>query len=508
MPAETENQKRVREKLDEFIATFKGGAALAAYLTQNQVKIVEALKRENRKWRLIGVLPDHVRSVFDIQGDVLIMAASYDQLQPRILSEMQGDISEDTRFDKDLCFLATTDRNATKLTDQRRGELAVLTVNPNMLQSASAPNLKELIAGLLGIVDHYNVTTPITAAPAFFGRTRMIRDITKELELGTHVGVFGLRKAGKSSLLAQVRTALAQQGWGWAWLDLGQYVGSAHRLVLDLVVEIAKQLGYATRLNKSSSRENIESHWRSELSEMCQVASLDKRLLVVLDEFDLATPGAAFATERDAFELIATLSKLRGALQQLQANGHATPMILAAGINPNLVELAHLYGRPNPLFQFLRIHYIEPLDREELAKMVRTLGKKTGLKFTDARTIDELQAEYGGHPLLSRQACSFVHNHRNNQQVPYDVTMAELVQAFGARGSNTPLHHAGQAAAEFIHIFPEEGRHVRDAVTNKRGVVDLGVAMHARAYGLVNDAGQISLRALLRDAVLAEAKGS
>jgi len=181
MPGETPNQKVVREKLDEFSSKFKNGGVLRAYLEKNGVKIVEATWRENRKWRLVGVLPEHIGTVFDVRGDVLIFATSFDRLQPRILSEMQEDILDDTRFDRDLCILATTDRRAAALAQQRAGELAVLTINPERLSQPSTPELKTLIAGLIGTIDHFNVTTPITSPPAFFGRSRMIRDITKEL---------------------------------------------------------------------------------------------------------------------------------------------------------------------------------------------------------------------------------------------------------------------------------------------------------------------------------------
>jgi hypothetical protein len=195
---------------------------------------------------------------------------------------------------------------------------------------------------------------------------------------------------------------------------------------------------------------------------------------------------------------MAVLSKFRGSLQQLRADGHAAPVVLAAGINPHLIEQAHLQGRPNPLFQFLKIHYIEPFGREELAQMVRALGKKTGLKFTDAKVIDELHLEYGGHPLLTRQACSFVHHHRPQGRVPHDVSLSELERAFVARGSNTPLHHVTQAADEFATIFPEEGQHVREALSTPALKIDLSQAIHARAYGLADQDGALALRALSR----------
>jgi hypothetical protein len=498
MAGETPNQRLVREKLDEFSRTFKNGNVLRAYLEKNGVKLVEATRLEDRKWRLIGALPEHIGNLFDVQGDVLIFATSFDHLQPRILTEMQREISRNTRFDNDLCFLATTDARATSLVRQRRGELAFLTINPERLSNPSTPELRTLIAGLIATIDHFNVTTPITSPPAFFGRSREIRDITKELELGTHVGVFGLRKAGKSSLVAQVRAALEQQAWSTAWVDLGHYVGNAPLLVRDLIVQLASSARCAIQLAPTSSRGEVESMWLDDLAAICRNAGSEKRMLIVLDEFDLATPGAAFATDSQQFELIATLSKLRGALQQHQANGISAPVVLAAGINPNLIEVANIHSRPNPLFQFLKIHYIEPLEREELAKMVRALGKKTGLKFTDAKAIDELLIEYGGHPLLSRQACSFVHEHRPAAQVPHDVSWPEVERAFQALGSNTPLQHAVQAAEEFTQIFPEEGQHVFDVLLGKRPAVDLGFARHARVYGLTDETGTISFRALSR----------
>jgi len=319
------------------------------------------------------------------------------------------------------------------------------------------------------------------------------------LEKGAHVGVFGMRKAGKSSLLAQIRRTLAEKEWLTVPFDLGAYVGDAHLFARDLTLSIKEALSLSVRLQitKSSSKSVILENWVDDFRTVLAAAN-NRRILITIDEFDLATPGLGFSTDAHSQELLVLLARLRGILQQWQSTNEHFPVILAAGINPSLIESANISSKPNPLFQFARLHFIEPFTREELAQMIRGLGKKSGLKFQESATIDQLLVEYGGHPLLTRQACSYVHRHRPQDDVPHNVTLSELEFAFRARGSNTPLQHAQGTLEEFSQIFPSEGLAIREAVERGSTSIDLGNVPHANAYGLADSTGQLTVRALTR----------
>jgi hypothetical protein len=71
------------------------------------------------------------------------------------------------------------------------------------------------------------------------------------------------------------------------------------------------------------------------------------------------------------------------------------------------VEQSYFNQIQNPIFQLAVPFYIDPLTRQSLREMVRSIAKYSGASL-DENCFDLLNAEYGGHPYLIRLACSEV----------------------------------------------------------------------------------------------------
>ena len=67
-------------------------------------------------------------------------------------------------------------------------------------------------------------------------------------------------------------------------------------------------------------------------------------------------------------------------------------------------------GIQNPLFGIVPYHYLRGLDIDDLRRLVTVLGRRMGMKFEND-AIEYLGDRYGGHPLLTRIACSLTHKH-------------------------------------------------------------------------------------------------
>lgn len=505
MVGKTANQQVLDENIANFRKVYKHAVPLLEYLKRDEVQIVRVEKGKQGRWSVFCVLPASTREMFDIDREVLVLATDYEKVEPRVLADLQRQLRENARVDDQLAVLVTADENAHRLTGQRAGETAILPLNALELPAGVA-KFRVALAEMLTSVDHFNVTTPVSSPSAFFGRDRDIASVRHCMDRGQHVGIFGLRKAGKSSLLNRVAAIQRDRGWAVARLDLNEFFGAPTRFRSEIVRSLTTE---ATRLGWRAPRlqslefvrgDTVRAFWLRDLEtvldglEGMSIAGV----ALVIDEIDTALPGRTLAVseEEDELGLLRVLAQLRAVVQRRQSGEAVAPVVLSAGVDPALFEQPTIKRLANPLYQFATVHFIEPLDRDELQAMVRTLGKRTGMRFRAHELIDELYAEYGGHALLTRQACSHIHRNRPRGVVPYQVTPDDINAAISAKGPGTPAAHALDIPGSFEEWFPEEGEAVA-AILEGRTPASHSIE-HAIAYGLLLPDGRVRMRALTR----------
>lgn len=498
----TVNQQVLDRSIEQFSREYRYGEALLSYFRRADSQIVRVEKRERQdRWLVHVVLPERLGEMFDIDLEVLCMATEYDRVEPRVLDDLQRSL-ETARVDDEIAVLASADPNVERLTRKRPGGTAVLPINAASLDGA--PDLGTALARMLVTVDHFNVTVPIADPTAFFGREHDIEEARKCLGAGQHLGIFGLRKAGKSSLLNQIQRVAVGDRWAVARIDLNGYGGRASRAIEDLLRRLH---GSLTSLGCKPGRLRsigptvsiLQRYWLDDLTMLLDASGDRADVLIIIDEIDIILPGrlvAAGGDDADRSLLVAAFSQLRSIAQQRQAEARSYPVVLSAGVDPHIFEAPTTGGADNPLYQFSRVSFLEPLDREALAQMVRTLGKRTGMRFRDHRLIDELRDEYGGHPLLTRQACSWLHEHRPRGEVPYVATVEALHEAFSASGTGTASRHAHDTLEAFSSWYPDEAMLVYRLIAGED--VATTSMRHAVDYGLVDSEGRIRIRALTR----------
>lgn len=503
----TRNQMKLEEKIAEFERRHAFGRSLTSYLNRNLIKVVRVEQGLQGRWSLFTILPPATAEMFDIDRELLFLVTDYEALEPRILNDLQSQMRNNARVEDEIAVLISRDGNAQRLVRMRAGEAAILTIEGQHLPG-EVPDFRVIVSETLESVDHFNVTTPITSPSAFFGRQRDISNVRRFLAQGQHVGIFGLRKAGKSSLLNRVSFLERERGSIVVNLDLNEYFGTPRRfragIVRSLSEELVKSRIIVPKLRslRSHGRDDfINEYWMGDLDLLLNAIQASRNVIFVIDEIDSALPSRILsrAEADEEVGLLRALSQLRAFIQKRQSRGQIPPVILSAGVDPSLFERASVRGITNPLFQFSALKFIEPMDRDELQDMVRTLGKRTGLKFRSHEVIDELMEEYGGHPLLTRQACSYVHRHRPGGVVPYHVQKSDVQNAFAAKGPGSPLEHARAIPESFAEWFPQESTLLSERWSN-RHFEPMGTSglEHAISYGLLHDDGSVRMRALTR----------
>lgn len=465
--ASTHNQQVLAGHKAKFERMVSGGKEFNKLLREmgaEPYRFVEDPK-DARRWWIYITLPEHVRETFDLHLEVLCLSAAYERVEPRTLDIIADRLRKgEARLDPDFAILLTPDEGAENLVRRRRGQLPILTVDANALIEHGAPiSLRERIAQVMVTHDHYDLTKPITEPAAFYGRRAEVRQLDFALDRGQSVGIFGLRKAGKTSLLNYVEKHRAEQGKPVIRLDVSGL--SAEQFQLGLLVECHKLVraasGSAPRLT-SLTRDgrphpvaSISTHWLNDLDILLD--GLPGRLELFIDEIDQAWPGGrSNLDEEEARALQRCLTQLRGVIQRREAEGKDSIGIVCAGVDPAIFERPLLDGRDNLLYKFVRLSFLSPMKKDEMQEMVRSLGRRMGLRYRDPATIDFLFREFGGHPLLTRKACSAAAGTRPDDVIPWHVPLEALQETLHRRGPNTPRTEVADVLKSFADWFGDE----------------------------------------------------
>lgn len=464
--ASTRNQQVLATHRARFEQQVTGGAEFNKLLREIDAHAYrfEQDRLDRKRWWIYITLPPNVREAFDLRLEVLCLSASYDRVEPRTLTVISERLrSHNARVDPDFAMLLTPDRDAADLVKRRRGQLAILTINAQELASGSGMGLRERIAEIMTTHDHYDLTRPITEPAAFYGRQAEVAELDFALDRGQSVGVFGLRKAGKTSLLNFVAAQRKDKGKPVVWLDISvlqtaeafqlELLEKCHRIVRELGLKPPRLMGL-TRDGHPNPAVQIGTYWVRDFNALLDV--LPDRLEMFVDEIDQAWPSRSNLGAEEATAVLRCLTQLRGVVQSREAGGKHGIGIVCAGVDPAIFEKPLLEGRDNLLYKFARLSFLSPMKRHEMQEMVRSLGKRMALRYSDHQSIDFLFQEFGGHPLLTRKACSVAARNRPQNAIPWHVPLSALMEAAQMRGPNTPRSEVQDVLASFTEWFGDE----------------------------------------------------
>lgn len=105
---------------------------------------------------------------------------------------------------------------------------------------------------------------------------------------------------------------------------------------------------------------------------------------------------------------------------------HRNLVFILSGVNPSVTEIDTVNGVQNPLFSIVQSEYLHGLSEDEARTMIRTLGRRMGIKF-EFDSVKLLYDQFNGHPMLLRLACSYINRQYNDpDKRPITVTADNL----------------------------------------------------------------------------------
>ncbi|PUB32452.1 ATPase family protein associated with various cellular activities (AAA) [Promicromonospora sp. AC04] len=496
--------------LEEFKARFRdrtnSGEDLLRYLERSECGVwrCEQDEVDLRRWWLNVTLPTNVAEMFDAHLEIQLVYAEYQQVEPRLLELIQRRIGSAARVDHGLFMIASLDKKVDRLLRRRRGEFAGIDLHLGDL-GTGAPDIRHRMTDVLTSVDHYDMTRPVHDPAGFFGRTQEFQQIISAIERGQSVGVFGLRKTGKTSLLNYVagRRRAAQRPV--VWVDISGLASADDfrvRLLEGAWQSVASlnppdgmpRLRSLNRVGELKvDIDALRLHWLRDLEVLSRHA--DGRFEVFIDEIDQIHPDRSHLGAVEANKMLVAVTQLRGMVQSVESVSGM--VLICAGVDPALFERPLLgSGSDNLLYKLVRLMYLAPLTRDEMQEMVRDLGRRMGVRVRDHKVIDFLFDEYGGHALLTRKACSLAAQRRSKDEIPWHMTLEAVEAAAQERGDGTPFQQAGEILTSFSEWFPDEAGLLRELWSPDPEEREFGSLLydednsrlaHAAPYGIVVD---------------------
>lgn len=371
-------------------------------------------------WVILTQPSEALARHFELAPEVVVLCSPWAEMQANDIRWTEDLFRDEIRVDPGFALviardLAAESRLGAVVPEHRR----YLFVSDAAFETAldSQAFLDRLLRESLGGRRLFDFRSP-AAGPQFFGRERELEAVERDVMSGHCLGVYGLRKVGKTSLLRRLAdkfrgVTLGSERVFPVMVDLLQirYNRRSFAGALALIGrELDLELGRA-QLDASGLPGDLQDRFAAAV---CQVESeRGARILLILDEYEVLVGGRIPVADG-----LALLEWLRG-VAQTHPRGFS---LVLAGRNSRLLAPARIDGSDNPMYRFLREVPLSGLAAEECRAMVRKIGARMALRFTPG-ALDSIVRLTGGHPALVRTLGDLV-----DQEIPTSARTPAVVE--------------------------------------------------------------------------------
>lgn len=287
-------------------------------------------------------------------------------------------------------------------------------INEGLRRGQERTRLRTEIKERLGDdYDPYDVRNPVAGAFSFFGREALVETLWRRIADGRPVGIFGLRKLGKSSLLSALRDraefpvavvnlqSLGRNRLHGLYERILRYWGQWVQARYD---ELA---WHPPTIDKNDPTDEFVAATLDLLEQLKDVQK-EARLGIFLDEVEIVVPRRD-GSGPSLTHYLRLFRTLRGLVDE---DGRVS--LVVASLNPAINRINVWDGEQNPTFSLFQEINLPPLTQAHSEQMVRNIGAQIGLVYSE-KSLAAIYELSGGHPFLARQLCSLLYSRRKRQ---------------------------------------------------------------------------------------------
>ena len=344
--------------------------------------------------------------------------------------------------------------------------------------------------------DLFSFRSPLRKDIYFFGRSNLLQEIVNSHDDCEHVGLFGLRKSGKTSIIYAVErhvSTIRKDSVVFVSIDCEQ--PAVHQLrwweLLDYVVdEYRKAIDSKAKVDRSRYTEKGAAKAFEEDIRKVQTSKKKRTLLMLFDEIEHVSPSTGSSDHWVTGEdFVFFWQTLRGVFQRNQ--GVYTYVLV--GTNPGCVEMVEIEPNgkrlTNPLYGSVHVRYVPAFRTDQVEEMLRKLGGYMGMRFSD-ELYGMLVKDFGGHPFLIRQFCSAIYQECATQPRPVNVDRALYNRVMLSFSETNAPEYLDMMVRVLETWYRDEYEMLKflaigDTATFDQFAVDARLTAHLVSYGIV-----------------------
>lgn len=429
-----------------------------------------------------------IETGFGFTREVLFVYSPFVDLQVRLIPEIAHElIDKEKPVTPNIAFVSAPDpRLRAKLEDWTTPDLLLVPLDVSMDENPL--RFISLLRDFLHIRDLFYETTPVRGSK-FFGRRKLLRMLRDDVADRRVAGIYGLRKAGKTSVMTELSDTLGEATVP-ILIDLEAFPAPPEDPTPYILADLRLKLRDALKARRLRTMEVADmpkvpsiTQWKSATQVLLKKLEPDGvKLLLMLDEVEYLTVAHPDVAEHDLPQISQLLGAFRSLVQETQ-----NFTFLLSGLTSAITESGRLHGRPNPLFSWAKSYYLGPFGKGEADELATSVGARMGIEI-DPGGLEALHNGSGGHAFLYRSLAS-----ATVQSLPRDVfgrkiTATEVQTAFlpwkmGVAGHvNDMIDHVKRyypTEAVLLEILREEPESfmelVQDEMQGVKHLLDLGL---------------------------------
>lgn len=428
---------------------------LKAFLSCFSVTWGRRRKAHNTELSVYFLQPDDfIKETFGFDSEVMLVYSPFKTIEPRTIQAAESFLSDSPakgRTETITYFVVSEMQNVKEwlsiyAANQQEARIIVgFSVDELRYHSGDSWYIRNELISFYFTRDLFDHRLPLIKDTYFFGRQDILGTYLDAVKRSENRGIFGLRKTGKTSLLFKLKRIIESENVGsFFYYDCkAPHIRSCrwHELLQTICNDICAQIN----IKPPSGEQHISKKF-SEIVSLCT----PRQIVLVFDEIEYISFNAIQDShwDTDYVDFWQTI----WACQSL----HRNLVAFIAGVNPSVVEVDTVNDIQNPLFGIVACDYLRGFTFDEMKNMVRSLGKRMGIKF-DPDAYLYLHNRYGGHPLLTRIACSLTHQIllRNKETRPVAITQTRLRDEEEARDADL-VFYCRHVVSELRQFYNDE----------------------------------------------------